>query len=168
VSDVETLRAALCELEVEPDVVLASPTGEGWLDPDLLGACRRDAACARELEEYVAAEAALCRLSGRSPAGGEALFTARVTEALPGTWIGSRLSPYRRAMLLGAFYAAGALLSWIVLTVVAPGLPVAAVERLHTTLEAAPVPSWMAAAGLGAVALALVAFATRRSHTPIA
>ena len=170
-ADVARVRAQLCELDVDAPQVLADPTGRTWLPEDLWQLCRDDPACAAELAEFVEAEATLCSLSDAEPGHGHCVdpfFTARVAAALPTTWIGSRLSPYRRAMILGAFYAAAALVCWLVVTMLAPGLALDLADRAHGLLTTpSPVP-WPVLATVAIAAVAAVAFVGRKSHTPVA
>jgi hypothetical protein len=165
-SELSRLRSALCELEVDARRIVAAPDGEGWLPASLRVMCARDEACAHELAEFVAAESALLGL--REPRRADPFFTARVIEALPAAWIGSRLSPHRRAMILGVFYAAAALSCWVVLTVLDPELPVAVADRAHGWLTHSGGLEWPALGAVAAAALAAFALMARRSHTPVA
>ncbi len=165
-ADVARVRAELCELDVDVQQVLADPTGQTWLPAPLWQLCHDDPACAAELAEFVEAEAALCSLSDVEPV--DPFFTARVVQALPTTWIGSRLSPYRRAMILGVFYAAAALVCWLVVTTLAPGLGLDLADRAHGLLTTAPPLPWPILATLVIAVVAAVAFVGRKSHTPVA
>lgn len=166
VAAIAHVRAQLCELDVDVRQVLADPTGASWLPPELLRLCRRDPACAAELAEFIEAEAELCSLSDAEPV--DPFFTARVVEALPTTWIGSRLSPYRRAMILGAFYAGAALVSWIVMTMLAPDLTLQLADRAHGLLTTSTAVPWSVIATVAIAGVAAVALVGRRSHTPVA
>lgn len=167
---VHRLREALCDLEVDPAAVRADPSGASWLPAELRTWCDEDAACRQELQEFVAAELELARLSGSARA--DPFFTARVVSALPSRWVGSRLSPHRRAVILAGFYAGAGAAAWGVLAWITPlqtplqnwtGLA----ERAGALLQAgAPAPGVAVAAMLAVALLAVLALGAGRTHTP--
>lgn len=163
----ERLREALCDLEVEPAIVRADPTGASWLPAALQAWCDADEACREELREFVEAELALLRLSAPEPA--DPFFTARVVQALPARPVGSRLSPGRRVLVLGGFYAAAGAAAWAVLTRLSGRDALAgAFAQAHALLDAAaPATGYAIAAALLVAVLAVVAFAGGRTHTPV-
>ena len=163
---VEALREALCDLDVEPSAVQRDPSGATWLPAELHAWCQADDACAEELREFVAAELLLSRLSaGERP---DPFFTARVVRALPQRFVGSRLSPRGRAIVLSASWAAAGAAAYGVLSWLQPGAAWgSAVERAHALLD---MPSLQAGPAILACALvalvAFVALAGGRTHTP--
>jgi hypothetical protein len=163
---VDRLREALCELDVEPAAVRADPHGATWLPAELHAWCMRDDACREELREFVAAELALARLS--SAERPDPFFTARVVRALPRRFVGSRLSPQRRAVVLSASWAAAGAAAWAVLSWLTPEAAwTSAVERAHALLHVGTTAAPTAIAACVAVAVVLgVALAGGRTHTP--
>lgn len=163
---VDRLREALCEIDVEPAAVRADPSGATWLPAELHAWCLRDDACREELREFVEAELALARLSAAERP--DPFFTARVVRALPKRFVGSRLSPQGRAIVLSASWAAAGAAAWAVLSWLTPEATWASVlDRAHALLHAGTTVAPHAIAVCVAVVLVVgVALAGGRTHTP--
>lgn len=150
----------LCELELDHDTLRDDPSGERWLPAALREQVRRDPACARELQEFVAMELSLYDV--HEPC--DAFFTRSVMDRLPDieavddrrrTWI--LASAYALAIgvayvLLGPWLGSGEVTGWF------QSLQALGGER---AIEAGGV--WMAAALLLTAAALVVMPTGRRS-----
>jgi hypothetical protein len=88
----------LCELELDPQLLRTDPRGERWLPASMQRMIAEDPACARELEEFVAMELALCDVHEPS----DAFFTRRVMNELPDL---EAVDDRRRTWILASAYA---------------------------------------------------------------
>lgn len=167
--EVERLEVILVDLELSPAVLRRDPTGESWLPEAARALVREHPQCRAALDEFVQGELDLWSASSDQVAlpGADPFFTARVVEALPGPRAGTRLSPRRRALLLGLFHALAALFALVVLTA-APESAARWAERAHAMLvwgsELGGV--WLMATAVGGVVL--LALLVGRTHTPAA
>lgn len=166
---VDRLESMLVELELSPDVLRRDPSGDTWLPEAARVLVKANPACREALDEFVAGELHLWTASSEQamlpPV--DPFFTARVVGALPGPRSGTRLSPRRRALVLGLFHVIAGLLACVVVTMV-PESTARWAEQAHSML------AWGSESGslwLAATAIAgagLLAFVVGRSHTPLA
>jgi len=170
-SEVERLESILVELELSPDVLRNDPSGETWLPEEARALVQAHPECRRALDEFVECEVGLWRVSqDQNPMllhAADPFFTARVVGALPGPRSGTRLTPRRRALLLGLFHAIAVLLAVVVVTMV-PESTARWAEQAHSMLSWGSDLGglWFAATAVaGAV---LIAFVVGRTHTPTA
>lgn len=165
---VEQLRAFLDELDVPSKELSRDPEGASWLTPELRALVAADPACQAELKRFVDREIELFGSVRQRP---DALFTHRVLKAAaPQEIAGRGLDPRVRGVILALFYAAATIVAYLML---APLLGFAAVgTRTQQFAAAAGVGEGNReavglAVMLGVAALAaLVAFGSRRRHTP--
>ncbi len=109
----EGFRSYLLGLDVTSEILRNDPTGRTWLEPEFYALTQRDAACREVLEEFVEEE---LELFGSVRERGDPLFTKRVLEATAPTQVaGSGLDPRLRSPLITVAYAAGILLTLLVL-----------------------------------------------------
>jgi hypothetical protein len=169
-AEVERLESILVELELSSAVLRRDPTGSTWLPAEARALVQAHPACRRALDEFVACELGLWRVSQDDPLAlppVDPFFTARVVGALPDPQAGTRLSPQRRALVLGLFHVIAGLLTYAVVTMV-PESTARWAEQAHTML------SWgseLGSVGLGAAAVAgavFLALAVGRTHSPTA
>lgn len=98
-SGLDRFIEALCELEVDPELLRSDPRGERWLPAALQEQIEDDPACARELAEFVAMELALHDVHEPS----DIFFTRRVLDRLPEE-LGA-IDDRRRTWILASAYA---------------------------------------------------------------
>jgi hypothetical protein len=98
VLEVSDFTERLLELELDARTLQVDPRGETWLPADLRARVERDAACARELDEFVATELVL--FDGREPS--DAFFTKCVMQQLPAI---DAVDDPRRNWILASAYA---------------------------------------------------------------
>lgn len=167
---VERLESILVELELSPAELRRDPHGVGWLPVEARGLVQAHPECHVALDEFVVGELELwsARSEPAAPLAVDPFFTARVVEALPSPRTGTRLSPRRRAMVLGLFHVVGGLLAFLVLTMV-PESTARWAERAHSMLswgsEIGGAP-WLFATAIGAAVLLFIV--AGRTHTPTA
>lgn len=165
----DRLDSILAELEVSPTQLREDPEGRTWLPREAVALVQHHPECRAALGEFVEGELALWgALPEPSPAPAvDPFFTARVVEALPSPRSSTRLSPRRRAMLLGLFHVIAGLLAYAVLAMV-PESTARWAERAHSMLswgsELGALWPWAAAVGVAMLALLMVG----RTHTPAA
>jgi hypothetical protein len=166
-AEVERLESILVELELSPDVLRRDPDGETWLPEEARALVRAHSACREALDEFVAGELHLWTASSEQvvlpPV--DPFFTARVVGALPGPRTGTRLSPRRRALVLGLFHVLAILCAYAVVTMV-PESTARWAEKAHSVLTWGSESGglWLAAAAVGGAML--LAFVVGRTHTP--
>jgi len=166
---VDRLESMLVELELSPDVLRRDPSGDTWLPEAARALVKANPACREALDEFVASELHLWTASSEQamlpPV--DPFFTARVVGALPGPRSGTRLSPRRRALVLGLFHVAAGLLACVVVTMV-PESTARWAEQAHSMLAWGSESGslWLAATAIGGAVL--LAFVVGRSHTPLA
>ncbi len=97
-AQLERFVARLCELDLDPAALRSDPRGEAWLPAELRELVASDPECARELDEFVAMELALCELDEPS----DPYFTRRVMERLPEI---EAIDDRRRTWILASAYA---------------------------------------------------------------
>lgn len=109
----EGFRSYLLELEVASDVLRRDPSGRTWLEPEMFSLTQAKPDFRAILEEFVEEE---LELFSSVREAGDPLFTRRVLEATaPAEVAGSGLDPRWRGPLMTAAYAAGLLLTLLVL-----------------------------------------------------
>jgi hypothetical protein len=162
--DLDRLRSALLELDVDPQVLRADPNGEGWLSPELRAMVESHKACREELRGFVRSELELYD-SAREDC--DPFFTARVVESLPPPLPGTALTPFWRALILAAFNVLAAVTAYVVLWLWAPESLISWLDRLagwiDLDLDAGAI--WVFA--LGVVVLGLASLLPR-AHRPLA
>ncbi|EDM77033.1 hypothetical protein PPSIR1_16070 [Plesiocystis pacifica SIR-1] len=95
---VDAFVEALIELDLEPESLRRDPAGASWLPASLREAAERSPECARELEEFVEMELALCDV--HEPV--DAFFTRQVMDRLPEL---DAVDHRRRTWILASAYA---------------------------------------------------------------
>jgi hypothetical protein len=162
--DLDTLRSALLELDVDPRVLRAHPNGDGWLSPELRALVESRPACREELRTFVRSE---LELFDSAREGADPFFTARVVESLPPPLPGTALTPFRRALILAGFNVLAAVTAYVVLWLWAPESLISWLDSLagwiDGGLDAAAI--WVLA--LGVVLLGLASLLPR-AHRPLA
>lgn len=163
----DRLDSILAELEVSPTQLREDPEGRSWLPNEAVALVQHHPECRAALREFVEGELALWGALPQPAPAVDPFFTARVVEALPSPRSGTRLSPRRRAMLLGLFHVIAGLLTYGVLAMV-PESTARWAERAHSMLswgsELGALWPWAAAVGVAMLALLMVG----RTHTPAA
>lgn len=170
-SEVERLESILVELELSPEVLRHDPKGETWLPEEARALVQAHPECRRALDEFVECEVGLWRVSqDQDPMMLRAVdpfFTARVVGALPGPRAGTRLSPKRRALVLGLFHVIAGLLTYVVVTMV-PESAARWAEQAHIMLSWGSELGGMWLAATAVAGAVLLAFVVGRTHTPTA
>lgn len=166
-SEVERLESILVELELTPAVLRRDPSGDTWLPAEAKALVRAHPACQEAFDEFVVGELHLWSASNeqamRPPS--DPFFTARVVEALPGPRAGTRLSPRRRALVLGLFHVLAIVCAYAVVTMV-PESTARWAEQAHDVLVWGSESGglWLAATVVGGAMV--LAFVVGRTHTP--
>ena len=158
----ERAHELLCAVDVPLGTLRRDPEGSTWLPEPVREASSVDAHVRRDIERFVEGERFL-RLD--SDVGSDPLFTARVLQALPERPAGTGLSPQSRLMILAASYAAAGIVGWVVLGALASETVASWAEAAHGWIESADAAPG-AAAMMAVLAVTVVAFLARRTHTP--
>lgn len=133
--EVRRLDELLAQLELSPEVLRRDPSGEHWLPSEARRLVEANTDCQRALDDFVAEELELWSAFDKPLAPGpDPFFTARVVDSLPEPPSGTRLTPRRRALLLGLFHAVAGVLAYAVLTMV-PESTARWAEQAHTWLS---------------------------------
>ncbi|PRP91552.1 hypothetical protein ENSA5_54280 [Enhygromyxa salina] len=156
----EAFIEALCELDLDPQLLREDPGGERWLPRSLRRMAQEDPACARELAEFVEMELALFEVHEPN----DAFFTRLVMDRLPEL---EAVDDRRRTWILASAYALAIGMTYLLLgPLLRSGEFAGWVEPLHDWYHGLPLEAggmWMVLAlVLAAGALVLIPSGGRR------